>query len=247
MQLVDAAVEKLREDGVDIGLGKLRLADIIAATGVSRSTAYRSLADDSLAPQAVLHREVLTQILSRNTRERNRVLVSDAVMAELERQEDNLGSDDVAVRTNAVRALMRVGSAVSYAEVANSTERSILTASYGALRSSGVSDWRHDELVKGEQTLATLFGELYTNLSATLGYRLKPGMSLLHFSTAIASLVEGIAMRHGVSEHLDSVERPTGPNGEIEEWTLFAIAFEGIYTMFFEPIDDEPFSDLSRY
>lgn len=235
-QLVAEAVTALERLGVDVGLDHIKLADVIDSAGVGRSTAYRSLADDHLAPQEVLHRDLLAQILRRHHRRTNLAIVTEATMAELERQRAHLESDDAERTASAMQALIRVGGAASYREVVSSTERTILISSYGALRSSPVRDWRHDELAEGEQVLATLFGEIYAGLSALAGYRLRSGFTMEQFSTAIAALLEGLAMREGFSEHLDRIDRATGPDGELEEWTLFAIGFEGIYGVFFEPI-----------
>lgn len=237
-QLITAAVATLERLGVDVGLEHIKLADIIETAGVGRSSAYRSLADDDLAPQEVLHRELLAQILRRHHRRTNLSIVTEATMVELERQRQNLESDDAERKSLAIQALIRVGGAASYHEVVSSKERTILISSYGALRSSPDRDWRHDELAQGEQVLATLFGELYAGLSAIAGYQLRPGMAMEDFSTAIAALLEGLAMREGFSDHLDGINRPTGPNGELEEWTLFAMGFEGMYSVFFEPIPE---------
>lgn len=241
-RLVAEAVAALERLGVDIGLDHIKLADVIEAAGVGRSSAYRSLADDDLAPQEVLHRETLAQILQRRHRETNLSIVTERTLAELERQRDNLDADDSDRREHAIRSLIRVGAEASFRQVVSSVERSVLISSYGALRSGSAKDWRHDALVRGEEVLATLFGELYAGLSAIVGYQLRPGLTMEQFSTAIAGLLEGLAMRDGVSPHLDRIERPTGPDGESEPWTLFAIGFEGIYSVFFEPIP-EPATD----
>ena len=67
-KLVNAGTKLLRERGAELGLGNITLSDAIAEAGVSRSTSYRSLAHDTLAPQAVLHQEILTQLLTRYSR-----------------------------------------------------------------------------------------------------------------------------------------------------------------------------------
>lgn len=250
-ELLTAAMNLLQDRGVDLALSSVPLRDVISQAGVSRTTAYRSLAHDELAPQEVLHRDLLTRLLNRSTRDKNYSVAAEAVAIELDRHQEALASGDVRDRTAAVRALIRAGMNATYYEVAESVDRSVLTASYGSvrsLRSSSPDDWRHGELIAGEQELATLFADLYLGLSALFKQRLRPEFSILHFSTAVASLVEGTAMRHGISEHLEAVKRPTGIDGAIEGWTLCAVAFEGLYMLFFEPEDsDDPFADLRRY
>lgn len=247
-QLIDTANDLLVDSGVDLKLTPASLRDVIAAAGVARATAYRSLADDALEPQAVLDRAVLTRLLSRDTRAANHDVVSAVVAAELERQADNLGSDDISRRTHAVRSLIRVGAAASYEAVSGSTERSILTAAYGSLRSTGAADWRLTALRIGESQLAGLFGQLYTTLSALVGYELRPEFTMEQFATAAAGCVEGIAMRHGVSDVLEGMTRPTGPGGADETWSLYGVAFEGMFAVFFRPVDPaEPFADLANH
>lgn len=246
--LIETASGLLVERGVDLRLTPASLRDVIAAAGVSRATAYRSLAEDQLEPQAVLDRAVLTRLLSRDTRAANHEVVSSVVADELERQADNLESDDIERRTHAVRSLIRVGAEASYEAVAASTERSILTAAYGSLRSTGASDWRLAALRIGESQLADLFGQLYKTLSAMVGYELRPEFTIEQFATAAAGCVEGIAMRHGVSEVLDGVTRPSGLGGVDEDWSLYGVAFEGMFAVFFRTVDpSDPFADLTAH
>ena len=44
------------------------------------------------------------------------------------------------------------------------------------------------------------------------------------------------------------VDRPTGLDGEIEQWSLFAIGFEKLFVAMCVPRQPEkPFADLARY
>ena len=184
----------------------------------------------------MLHREVLTRILRTATRESNREAIGTAVAAEMERQRDHLESADLDRRLYAVRSIIRVGTDASYKQVVNSSARVILSAAYGTFRAAGSGDW-HEELIASEMMITDLFNDMYEALSAIAGYRLRAGMSIDVFSTAAAALVEGISMRHGISKHLGPIKRPTGLNGELEDWSLYAMSFEALYLMWFEPID----------
>lgn len=246
--LVEAAVSDLRTRGIEIGLSHIKLSDAIVAAGVTRSTAYRSLADDTLSPQEVLRREVLRHVLSRDARDANLAVVQAAVASELERQQANLDSDHIGQRTAALRSVIRVGTEASYRTITSSTERSILSASYGALQSSGVTDWRLEALADGEAKVSELFGSLYTDICERFRYRLRAGLELVQFGTAAAAAIEGVAMRHGLNDHLEDIQRATGPHGEIESWTLYGIMFEALFTVFFEPSEpDAPFADLRAH
>jgi len=247
-QLVEAAIELLRQRGVDIGLGHIPLSDSIARAGVTRSTAYRSLADDELSPQAVLHREILRYLLTRYSKGETMTSLTAEVTTELDRHADRLASGQVADRTMAMRCVIRVGANTSYTNVIRSPERAILTSIYGALQSSPDLDWRHRAIAEGEHGLNQLFTELYAGLIELFGYQIKPPFTVNQFAAAAASLVEGIAMRDGFNEHVDAITRPTGVDGEVEEWTLFAVAFESLVVGMFEPRNaDAPFADLRNY
>ena len=248
-QLIAAGTKLLEERGVDVGLAHITLSDAIAEAGVTRSTAYRSLADDDLAPQAVLHRALLTSLLTRNSRAVSIDAIGVAVSKELENQTANMASDDIADRTRALRAIIRVGAAESYNGVAASRERSTLTAIYGALRSlDEEDDWRYQALVKGEIGLTEVFTTMYEGLAELFGYRIKSIYTLEQFTGIAASLIEGIALRHGINPHIGPMYRPTGEGGELESWTAFATAFEALFIGFFELDNpDEPFADLTRY
>lgn len=249
-QLVEAAAASLLTRGVEIGLGQITLSAAIEATGISRASAYRSLADDDLDPQEFLRREVIVRVLNRDSRGATHRAIADAVAEVLEAEATALESADVGERTRAVRSLIRAGGAASYHAVAASTERAILIAAYGALSSQAehAPQWQKSALADGEREIARLFSELYSGLSLLVGYELRSEYTLSQFATAAAGLVEGISMRAGVSNDTDGLVRPTGRGGAPEEWTLFAVAFEGLYCQFFRPASpDEPFADLVNH
>ena len=76
---------------------------------------------------------------------------------------------------------------------------------------------------------------IYGGMAALLGLRLREQFTLRDFVIAEDSLSEG----YGIRDRLDDssmrmVVRPTGPNGEPQEWTIFAVALEGLVRQFFE-------------
>ncbi len=107
-------------------------------------------------------------------------------------------------------------------------ERALLSAVYGSLRSSPAPpDWRHDAFSQAERHV---------------------NVTMEQFTAAGISLVEGIAMRRSFNDQITMIDRPTGPGGTIEKWSLFAMAFEALFIGFREPIDPTtPFADLTAY
>lgn len=249
MKLVDAAIGLLRERGVDLGLAEITLSDAIDRAGVARSTAYRSLADPNDLPQVVLHRELLHYLLKRFDRGDARAAIENAVAEELTRHGELLESGDVAQRTMVMRCVIRRGSNTSYLRLIDSKERSILVALYGAMRSSPLqNDWRRAAVIEGERDLMATFSEMYGSLAAIFQYRVKAPFTMSQFALAGASLIEGLAMRQDFNAELDMIDRPTGPNGASEPWTMFAVGFEALTLAMLEPADpDQPFADLVNH
>ena len=55
------------------------------------------------------------------------------------------------------------------------------------------------------------------------------------FASAIASLEGGDFLLGNVLPHQGTMERPTGPDGELQHWTLLATLVEGLISTAFEP------------
>ncbi len=248
--LIKTGVDDLLEAGLGTGVERLKLADIIEAAGVSRATAYRSLFDNALNPQETMRRDVLKDVVQRPARQEQHDSTVAAATAELTRQTDALESADVAVRTLAMRSIIRVSAGANFFDVAASRERAVITAMSGALRSIPADQLpdERDALRSGEASLSKRFIEMYATFGELFGYRLKAHYEPHHFATAMASLVDGTVMRDGYSDYLADIERPTGPDGAEEPWTLFAILFEATFVAFWEPKDPaNPYCDLRNY
>ncbi len=68
-----------------------------------------------------------------------------------------------------------------------------------------------------------------------VGYRVRPGLTIRQFTIAVAALAEGCVLRDRVDfVHMNGIMRPTGPDGEEQEWTLFGLALEALAHEFFE-------------
>jgi hypothetical protein len=68
-----------------------------------------------------------------------------------------------------------------------------------------------------------------------VGYRVRDGLTVNQFTIAAAALAEGCALRNRVdSSRMKNIKRPTGPDGEEQEWTLFGLALDALAEQFFE-------------
>jgi hypothetical protein len=81
------------------------------------------------------------------------------------------------------------------------------------------------------------------------GFRVRPGLSIRQFTIAVAALAEGCVLRDRVdADQMNGIMRPTGRNGEEQEWTLFGLALEALAEQFFEldPGWSPPAADHAR-
>ncbi len=90
-------------------------------------------------------------------------------------------------------------------------------------------------LVDGYNAFTHRFVELYAGMASLLGLQLRPGLSLRQFAIAAESLAEGCALRSRVDPSgMFGILRPTGPDGPVREWTLFAVGLEALTLQFFD-------------
>ena len=99
----------------------------------------------------------------------------------------------------------------------------------------GVQARIKEALDLGYQAVTRFWSENFTALADLLGLRLLPSWSIDQFSMAAIAYAEGCAFRQLSSEHVECMIRPTGPDGEDQEWSLYAVGMEALVNQFFEP------------
>ena len=68
-----------------------------------------------------------------------------------------------------------------------------------------------------------------------VGYRVRAGLTLRQFTVAAAAMADGCVLRDRVdSANMNGLMRATGPNGEVQEWTLFGLTLDALVGHFFE-------------
>lgn len=92
----------------------------------------------------------------------------------------------------------------------------------------------HDALLEGLEQVADLWDQIYEVILVNIGFRLRSGFTMRQFTLSSATLVEGMTARQGGSQEVDLIPLPTGPEGAVEEWTLFGIALDALSKQFFE-------------
>jgi hypothetical protein len=89
-------------------------------------------------------------------------------------------------------------------------------------------------LLEGYGGFTKLWEDAYRALAAYLGMRIRQPLTFRQLSVAVGALAEGCSLRQRVDEQMEGILRPTGPQGEDEEWTLFAIGLEALLQTFLE-------------
>jgi len=79
-------------------------------------------------------------------------------------------------------------------------------------------------------TLASLF--------PLFGLRLRRTYTLHQFVKSVTAYSEGCSLSQRTVGAVEWVSRPTGPDGEVQEWSLFAVGLEALVHQFLEPDPD---------
>lgn len=237
-RMVAAGLDALARDGLALGLDTVNLEQAVRDAEVSRSSAYAAWStDDEHSPQELFQRTVLKQAVldRRDTIEQTMRTAFDII--------DRLGAD--APPRRVLHELVREAAGQNARLVAESRSWQVVIALQSALNSSP-PDRRDDELADWVSTTEEQYRNeaietFYRPFVELLGLRPKPefGDAAFHYGEIAGSaLVEGLGSRHFMrtADYLDGIKR-AGPDGTVEDWTLYAVVFEQLIWTFFEPID----------
>ena len=92
-----------------------------------------------------------------------------------------------------------------------------------------------DALLHAELDATDYYEERYTAPCRVLGLRIREPFTVRQFALAIDAFAQGCALRAGVdptTSHM--IDRPTGPGGGEQPWTLFAVGLEAMVRSFVE-------------
>jgi hypothetical protein len=93
-------------------------------------------------------------------------------------------------------------------------------------------------LAEGYRSVAEHWEGIYRGLIDHLGLRLRAPRTLIQFSQAVTSLSEGDSLHQRVVPEARHLDLPTGPEGEMREWSLYAVTLEALAIQFLEPDPD---------
>ncbi len=141
-------------------------------------------------------------------------------------------------REQALRDLCRVGGALNAQAVRESKNWPLLIGVWALTATAEPTGSRKKiqaALLSSFDGFTSRIEGIYGALAQFVGLRLREQFTLRDFVIAEDSLSEG----YGLRDRLDDkgkrvIVRPTGPDGSDEEWTIFAVALEGLVQQFFE-------------
>jgi hypothetical protein len=141
-------------------------------------------------------------------------------------------------REQALRDLCRLGGALN-AQAVRESKNWPLVIGVWALAATGESTESHkgieSALISGFDGFSARIEAIYGAMVPFLGLRLREQFTLRDFVIAEDSLSQGYGLRDRLDDKVRKViVRPTGPNGEDQEWTIFAVALQGLVRQFFE-------------
>ncbi len=225
----------LDEEGLGIGAGALTFKRVFER--VEADTGVR-----------VTNASVIRRVWENQADYRTDVLASIAGTAEFEGERDGLLRSlgpmfehlDVSTpeaRLAARREMTRVAGGASFRYLVESREWGLWVGVWvlAATNTPSPSNERiRAAIVEGYGKSTQNWEILLQTLSSILGLRFREPLTLRQFTVSVGAVLEGCALRHVGAEDLTSIERPTGPGGAMQEWTLFAIALEALAVEYFE-------------
>jgi len=90
-------------------------------------------------------------------------------------------------------------------------------------------------LLEGYEDHTQLWEHAYDSLARALGLRPRAPLTVRQFTVTVGALAEGCSLRQRLDPDMDQIVRPTGPDGEDQEWSVFAIGLEALQRLYFEP------------
>lgn len=237
-RVVDAAVDLVRARGLSVGLDHISLEEAIAASGVSRATAYRHWPTKAGFLQQVLLRVV------RNAELEPESDTDIAAVRELIAEHRDVLATAEGRRTLVVESL-RVATESDFGRIAGSTawrDHLALRATCSSLPPGDLRDAVAAELASSERAFTDRRARVYARLPGVVGYRLVPwldpdtGFTLM--AEATGALMSGLVGRAAIVPARPPVRmRALGSTTE-SAWTTESYAVVATVLSYLEPDPD---------
>lgn len=234
-RVVQAAIRRIHEQGVSVGLDGISLEDAIASSGVSRATAYRHWPSRADFLQAVL-----VQIVRETHLEPEGSEEIDAILALFKDRREEAATD--AGRRTIVVESLRVAMDADYRRLASSrewTDYLALRATCTSLPQGELRETITREIAAAERGFVMHRALVYSRLPELMGYRLVPplmGQSGFEvMADAMGALMTGLVVRASVTPDTTAFRASAFGSSVAADWTRTSYALVAAFLSFLEP------------
>jgi hypothetical protein len=233
-RLVEEGRDILLTEGLEVGSSNLTFKRVFerleAKTGtrITNASVIKRIWDN----QAEFQADVLVSIARDEARR---------AQGSGERVVAMLGAQDMTTlesRAGALREVCRTEGNASSVAIDQSTNWSLWISVVAMAMTTRTPDLQariKSALADGYMSVTKFWSRNFIALLGVLGLRIRHAFSIDQFSMAAIAFAEGCALRQLAIGHIEMMTLPTGPNGEEQEWSLYAIGLEALVHQFLEP------------
>ena len=240
-QLLGHGTAQLARDGLEFDLTKLSIETAATACGVDADTARGLFQGQGTAPDVSYGRAVVSALIRQQLSDVVERSVVSEMIEVISRSIDDTALDGTIPserRRGLIQELCKSGAAAALDLPKSSPSwRASVVISSLVFAHPETNRWLVDVWDGHRHDTAPRLENLYAPVASVFGMRLRACYSWEQFLAAISAVGEGLIMRAESLGEAATVERPTGPDGAIEQWPLLAVAGEAMLQQFFEPID----------
>lgn len=222
MELLDAGASLLVERGITIGLENLSMIDVCRDAGLSTAGSAYKIWNNQEAFRA----DVLRHLLRFTTPDR----ASEYAVPRL--------AASAATTVPDPDEFVRYAGNVTLARwlTDDATRRTYVTLLLASIQDIELASALHDHDVAALDTHA----RIYEAIADAFDREWRPPFDATSMAVTLSALLEGLTFRAGyVRDQVETtVSKPTGPNGELRPWSLFACALDALIAAFTRPRTD---------
>ncbi|MDQ7878396.1 hypothetical protein Q9R08_10460 [Microbacterium sp. QXD-8] len=231
--MLAAAVERVKEEGLQLDYANIELEDLIRAAGVPRSTVFR-IWPDRAAFVVDLVRALFEADPGFDTG------FDGETMQLIERAlaESPDAANTAAGRQAALREVLRVAVAHNMASVEGTVAWRVYRTISAALSSGDGTQGGEDiraQLAEIVGRYLDRMAEVYRGLNAAFGLRMRAGLTEQDLAVAVMAMVDGMGDHRRINPGMIDAPRTVALGEEdAGDWHLAGIAVAGIYSAFTE-------------
>jgi len=237
-RMLDTGVQIARDQGLKVSFDLLRLEDVIAEAGVSRSAVYKRWPRKE---------QFYSQVLLRLAGEAHPALAAYDVGTELTAIDVALAHLDWFATPKGRHKLFvemcREGALQNFTVLRERKEWQVYMALHATLSSlpdNRFQDAMREALRASEEAFIDKMSDFYIRMIEVLGYRMKPAVGdvgYAEFAALGAAIVEGLVMTSSATPMLSEQRFMIDPfgTGELVDWSYPALGFTSIALALVEP------------